>query len=209
VRDARPELAAHPDRQRWNARYASGGLPSFTAHPLMTQALSHPLPEGDVLDLACGPSGSTLLAAACGRHVTAVDVSDAALGLLAAEARRRGLLELISLVHADLMSWRPPAGRWAVVLCTGYWDRDLFPAAASAVAEAGLLGWEALTTEARRAQPHIPAQWCVGAGEPACMLPGAFEILSQHDLPNGRPGTKRRLLARRAATPSRHQSLGN
>jgi hypothetical protein len=128
-----------------------------------------------------------------------VDVSDAALGMLAAEAARRGLLDLISLVHADLAAWHPLPGGYAVVLCTGYWDRDLFPAAANAVAEAGLLGWEAFTTGARRARPHLPAAWCLGTGEPASLLPAPFEILSQHDLPDDQAGTKRRLLAQRTA----------
>ena len=165
----------------------------------MVQALSCPLPDGQVLDLASGPSGSALYAAAAGRRVTAVDISDAALGRLAAEAGRRGLLDLISLVHADLTAWRPPRDGWAVVLCTGYWDRDLFPAAANAVAEAGLLGWEAFTTGARQARPHLPAAWCLDTGEPASLLPAPFEVLSQQDLPHDQAGTKRRLLARRTA----------
>ena len=172
----------------------------FAAHPLMVQALSCPAPDGQVLDLASGPSGSALFAAAAGRRVTAVDISDSALGLLAAEAARRGLLEEISLVQADLTAWRPRPGSYAVVLCTGYWDRNLFPAAANAVAEAGLLGWEAFTTGARRARPRLPAAWCLDTGEPASLLPAPFEILSQHDLPPDQGGTKRRLLARRAAT---------
>ena len=166
----------------------------------MVQALSCPLPDGQVLDLASGPSGSALFAAAAGRRVTAVDISDAALGLLAAEAARRGLVDNISLVQADLTAWRPPPGGYAVVLCTGYWDRNLFPAAANAVAEAGLLGWEAFTIDARRARPQLPAAWCLDTGEPGSLLPGPFEILSQHDLPDDQAGTKRRLLARRTGT---------
>jgi len=200
VRDVRPDLADHPDRQRWNARYASSVPPSFAAHPLIVQALSGRPPDGQVLDLASGPSGSALFAAAAGRRVTAVDVSDAALRLLAAEAARRGLVGEISLVQADLMAWRPPPASYAVVLCTGYWDRDLFPAAANAVAEAGLLGWEAFTTGARRARPHLPAAWCLDTGEPASLLPATFEIVSQHDLPDDQAGIKRRLLARRTAS---------
>jgi SAM-dependent methyltransferase len=204
VRDVRPDLADHPDRQRWNARYASSVPPSFAAHPLIVQALSGRPPDGQVLDLASGPSGSALFAAAAGRRVTAVDVSDTALGLLAAEAARRGLVAEISLVQADLTAWRPPPASYAVVLCTGYWDRDLFHAAANAVADAGLLGWEAFATDARRARPHLPAAWCLDTGEPASLLPAPFEILSQRDLPDNQAGTKRRLLARRtgsAVTP--------
>src|SRR5215831_16837183 len=159
-------------------------------------ALSLSLPDGQVLDLASGPSGSALLAAAVGRRVTAVDISDAALGLLAEEADRRGLLDLISLVQADLTAWRP-LGSYVLVLCTGYWDRNLFPAAANAVTEGGLLGWEAFTVDARRTRPHLPSEWCLGTGEPASMLPAPFEILSQCDLPRDQAGTKRRLLAQR------------
>ena len=56
------------------------------------------LPDGPVADLACGPSGAALMAAEQGRRVTAVDVSEVALGLLGAEAGRRGLGHLITLV---------------------------------------------------------------------------------------------------------------
>ena len=159
----------------------------------MVAALARPLPEGPVLDLACGPSGSALLAAATGRRVTAVDVSDAALSLLAEEASRRGMTGLVSLVHADLAAWRPQPGSYAVVLCTGYWDRDLFPAAADAVTAGGVLGWEAFTVDALRERPGLCPRWCLDPGEPASLLPAGFAVLSQHD----RQGTRRTLLARR------------
>ena len=163
----------------------------------MVQALAGPLPDGPVLDLASGPSGSALLAAAAGRRVTAVDVSDAALCLLAEEASRRGVLNFVSLVQADLGVWRPQPGSYAAVLCTGYWDRDLFPAAADAVTAGGVLGWEAFTAGARSMRPNIPGAWLLGAGEPASLLPATFETLSQHELPDDRAGAKRQLLARR------------
>ncbi len=79
-----------------------------------------------VADLACGPSGSALLAARGGRRVTAVDVSEVALDLLARAARQDGVADLITLVHADLAGWRPEPGRYALVLCTGFWDRAVF-----------------------------------------------------------------------------------
>ena len=169
----------------------------------MVQALSTPLPDGPVLDLASGPSGSALLAAAAGRRVTAVDVSDAALRLLAEEASRRGVMTLVSLVHADLAAWRPQPGSYAAVLCTGYWDRNLFPAAAAAVTADGVLGWEAFTANARSVRPSLPEAWVLGAGEPASLLPGAFETLSQRELPDDQAGAKRRLLAHRVPGPER------
>jgi len=202
-------LLAHPDRLRWNSRYGAGFVPSFAAHPLAVRALAMELPAGPVLDLASGPSGSALAAAAMGRTVTAVDCSDVALGLLAAEAGRRGLAELITLVHADLTAWRPERGRYALVLCTGYWDRAAFAGAAEAVACGGLLAWEAFTVAARRARPGMPAAWCLGPGEPAALLPPGFAVLDQRDQPD-QPGrsdrperpaaVKRSMLARNVAT---------
>jgi SAM-dependent methyltransferase len=189
----------HPDRLRWNAKYGDGSAVSFGAHPLAARALSLPLPDGPVLDLACGPSGGGLAAAAAGRQVTAVDISDAALELLDREAGRRGLRELITPIHADLGEWRPEPERYALVLCTGYWERAVFGPAARAVAPGGLLGWEAFTQAARSVRPGLPAVWCLGPGEPASLLPADFTVLDQHELPDSARGAKRRLLARRSA----------
>jgi hypothetical protein len=190
-----PELAGHPDRLKWNARY-SGFTPSFTPHQLAEEALALPMPDGPVLELACGPSGSALLAATAGRAVTAVDASDVGLGLLAGEARRRGLDGLITPVHADLGGWQPPAAAFSLVLCTGYWDRAVFSRAIGAVSDGGLLAWEALTEAARLDRPHLPAEWCVGPGEPASLLPPGFVVLSQQEA-GPEPPPRRRLLARR------------
>lgn len=190
-------LAGHPDRLRWNARYEDGLGGSFAPHPLAARALSLELPDGPVLDLACGMSGSALLAAEAGRQVTAVDVSEVALGLLGTEAQRRGLGQLITLVQADLGTWRPEPGGYSLVVCTGYWDGHVFAAAADAVAAGGLLGWEAFTADARRARPALRADWCLDPGEPASLLPAGFTVIAQQDLPDGQCSTKRRLLARR------------
>ncbi|MBV9096308.1 MAG: class I SAM-dependent methyltransferase [Streptosporangiaceae bacterium] len=204
-------LAGHPDRLRWNDRYAAGAAPAFVPHPLAVRALAEvgnlpagdqypgprglASPDGPVADLACGPSGTALLAAASGRHVTAVDVSEVALDLLAAEARRRGLAHLITLVHTDLSGWRPRPRSFAVVLCTGFWEAAVFPAAAAAVAPGGLLGWEAFTEQARRVRPGLDHRWCLADGEPASLLPPDFTVLDQSDL---RGGQRRQMLARRA-----------
>ena len=183
----------HPDRVRWNAKYTVGFTPSFAPHPLATRLLALDLPDGPVADLACGPSGTALLAATRGRQVTAVDVSEVALGLLGAEAARRGLGHLITLEHADLSAWSPSPRSYALVLCTGFWDSALFRAAAGAVAGGGLLAWEAFTTEARRGRPGLPEEWCLAPGEPASLLPPHFTVISQGDA----GPLRRQILARR------------
>lgn len=184
--------ADHPDRVRWNARYAGRDTP-FTAHPPAERALALPLPPGPVLDLACGRSGSALLAAASGRPVTAVDISDVALEALGAEVRRRGPTGLVTLVHADLASWRPEPSSYALVLCVGYWDRSLFPAAAAAVLPGGAVAWQAFTTEARRDRPGLPAEWCMAPDEPGALLPDDFTVVDTADA----HGTRSLLATRR------------
>jgi SAM-dependent methyltransferase len=221
VTEEHGELAGHPDQVRWNARYA-GSTPSFRPHPLAERVLGlapgapvpvgsmpagsmpagpgllgGPLPGGPVADLACGPSGSALLAAAQGRQVTAVDVSAVALDLLGQEARRRGLAGQITLVHVDLASWRPDPAGYALVLCTGFWDPAVFAVAARATKPGGVLGWEAFTVAARQARPTLNPAWCLGPGEPAVLLPGDFTVLTQQDVANPDHGDRRRLLARR------------
>ena len=184
----------HPDRIKWNAKYGTGFVPSFRPNPLAVRALALVVPDGPVADLACGPSGSALLAAEQGRRVTAVDVSEVALGLLGAEARRRGLDHLITLVHADLSGWAPEPRSYALVLAIGFWDAAVFAAAAAAVSDGGLLAWEALTAEARWRHPDLPPAFCVGPGEPASLLPAGFTVIDQADVPHR---ARCRLLARR------------
>ena len=194
---AGPVPGDQPDRVKWNARYAAGFAPSFTPHPLAIRSLTLDPPAGPVADLACGPSGTALLAAAHGRHVTAVDVSEVALGLLGVEARRRGLGEEITLVHADLSAWQPEPRSYALVLCTGFWATAVFTAAVGAVAEGGLLAWEAFTPEARLSRPSLPPEWCLAPGEPASLLPPGFTLLDQSDVPGPERPLRRQMLARR------------
>jgi hypothetical protein len=76
----------------------------------------------------------------------------------------------------------------------------VFAVAAGAVAAGGLLGWEAFTLAARRERPRLPADWCLGAGEPATLLPAGFEVICLEDV-GPEPTDRRRLLARRTQLP--------
>ena len=69
----------------------------------------------------------------------------------------------------------------------------MFAAAASGVADGGVLAWEAFTTQARRERPGLPAEWCLAPGEPASLLPPDFTLADQGEA----PGVRRQMLARR------------
>jgi hypothetical protein len=128
-----------------------------------------------------------------------VDIAQLALGLLGAEAGRRGLGQLVTPVAGDLASWRPRPGSYALVLCTGWWARAVFATAAGAVAPGGLLGWEAFTAEAGQARPSLSPDWLLAAGEPAALLPAGFTVLDQHDRLDRQGLMRRQLLARRTS----------
>ena len=97
--------------------------------------------------------------------------------------------------HPDRIRWN---AKWAagpaLVLGIGFWDAAVFAAAAAAVADGGLLAWEALTADARRRRSDLPPEFCVGPGEPASLLPGDFILIDQTDDPHR---ARRRLLGRR------------
>jgi SAM-dependent methyltransferase len=182
-------MTDHRDRLRWNARYEASE-PHFAPHPLVEAALSAGLPDGPVLELACGRSGSALALAAAGRQVIAVDVSDVALAQLAAEARRRGVDRRIHCVLADVPSYDAWRAAFALVLCTRFWDATAFRRACASVASGGLLGWEALCRVGNESEP-----WRIAHGELRARLPGEFLVLAEEVTGDERVTT--RLLARR------------
>lgn len=185
----REPVAEHPDRLRWNARYETSPA-DFTPHPFPAEALSAEVPEGRVLELACGRSGTALALAEAGRNVVAVDVSDVALAQLAAEASRRGLAGRVECVLTDAGAYSPEPNGFAVVMATRYWDPDVFAAACRAVAPGGLLLWEALADV-------DGGRWHVEHGELSARLPAGFEVLREATHQAGTHRTSR-LIARRA-----------
>lgn len=161
----------HPDRLRWNARYREQA-PVLTPHPLVAASLAAGVPDGPVLELACGRSGSALAFAATGRAVLAVDASDVALEQLGQEAQQRGLADRIDCVLGDVTASESLPSGFAVVLATRFWDSVAFRAACSAVATGGLLGWEALAAESAR-------RWHIRHGALGASLPDGFRILDE------------------------------
>lgn len=192
-------LQDHPDRLKWNARYAEPKrLQARDTCPLYERTMYEGIPEGPVLELACGISGQALALAESGRDVLAVDISDEALDRLAAAAKVRGLESRLELVQADLNAWRPPEGRsYALVFCVMYWEEAVFDYAWPAVAAGGLIAWQGFTLEHLRYRPSQNPDWCFKEGEPASRFPaGRFFVLHEEDVDEGHR-VIRRMVARR------------
>ena len=187
-----------PDQQKWNDRFRSEShFWGFDPAPVFEEAMEAGIPDGVVLELACGISGNALELAEDGWEVLAVDVSDVALGRLQAEAEARGVAERITCVQADLATWRPPEDRrFALVLCVMYWDRIVFDYAWPVVQDGGLIAWQGFTADQVRYRPSIRPEICLQDGEPASLLPADFKMLTEQDIDDGHRAV-RRLIARR------------
>ncbi|AEF41882.1 class I SAM-dependent methyltransferase [Hoyosella subflava] len=182
-------MSASPDQERWNRRH-SLQAPSFRVSPLVSQLRAINPPDGPVLEIACGTSGSALEFAREGRRVVAVDVSDVALNHLAAEAARLGVTDFIEFVEADAAAHSFTPRHFAIVLATFFWDAAAFEHACNAVAPDGALGWQAL------ASPVAGSRWRVPHGHLSAALPGDFGAVSEFEGGAG-PHAWTCLLARR------------
>ncbi|HKN73797.1 MAG TPA: class I SAM-dependent methyltransferase [Candidatus Acidoferrum sp.] len=119
------------------------------------------LPSGPALDLACGTGRHTLLLAARGQFVNAVDWSGAALDILESRARKAKLVvsredasvlmvarsDGIHLIQANLEGMRLPAAAFSLILCLQYLQRSLFSQMGRSLRPGGLLLFETFTRE--------------------------------------------------------------
>jgi tellurite methyltransferase len=117
------------------------------------------LPDGPVLDLACGTGRHTLLVAERRHWVTSVDWSGTALDILESRARKAKLhvgrgdaatfadsrTRGIRLIQADLEDIQLPDGAFSLILCLQYLQRSLFSQMARALQPGGMLLFETFT----------------------------------------------------------------
>src|SRR5258706_15620059 len=115
----------HPDRIRWNHKYAAQN-PDYEPHPLLASALATGIPAGPIIELACGLSGNVLALAELGREVWAVDISDLALEMLRAEARRRAVEDRINFIQSDLLECKFSVKDCALLIAIMYWEKTVF-----------------------------------------------------------------------------------
>ena len=130
----------HPDRLRWNQRYADSDLATPTPCWLLQQHQDKLPATGVALDLACGLGGNALLLAQHGLDTHAWDISDVGLDKLQQLATQQHLP-----VHTEQRNLvvQPPAEKsFDVIVVSYYLERTLFPALARALKPGGLIYYQ-------------------------------------------------------------------
>jgi SAM-dependent methyltransferase len=134
--------------------------------------------QGEVLDLACGGGRHTVLLAARGHQVTALDRDTQALEKLSVDARIRPF-------HGDLealppaQSWPFSASQFDAVVVTNYLHRPLFPFIEGCLKPGGVLLYETFADGNAAYGKPSRADFLLKRGELLLVFPGlrvvAFE----------------------------------
>jgi SAM-dependent methyltransferase len=109
------DIADLYSQETWDARYAeSERIWSGNPNPRLVDHVAGLVP-GDALDVGCGEGADAVWLAKQGWRVTALDVSEVALGRTAAHAREAGVAERVTPLHHDLMGGQPVPGDYDLV----------------------------------------------------------------------------------------------
>ncbi len=127
------------DRKKWDEKYrtkqqllkpreASENIKKFVK----------PTVGGKALDLACGAGRNAIYLAKQGYEVDALDIAEAALMALTAEARREEVGLLINSRLIDLDSYTPPKESYDLIIMMNFLDRGLIMRAYEGLKRGGL-----------------------------------------------------------------------
>ena len=145
----------------WDAKHKLAAEASPAEPASIVCELLPLLPAGPALDIACGTGRHSLLLAARGQHVTAVDFSGVALDTLEMRAHRMGvpvrqgksfhpaprrhLRGGVELMQANLEQIHLPECCFDLILCVQYLQRSLFPHITRSLRPNGVLLFETFT----------------------------------------------------------------
>ena len=125
------------EREKWDARYATGEYsPRKHPSPFLEEWLPR-LPVGRALDVACGTGRNALRLAEAGFEVRAVDISEVAVERAREEASRRGLDIEFAVMDLDDATFSGAA--FDLITVFRYRNRSLWPRLAAGLAPDGFL----------------------------------------------------------------------
>ena len=165
----------NPDIVRWNEKYraASNAAPA-QPDDLLVEHQALLLRNARVLDLACGAGANAIFAAQCGCRVAGVDASLEGLRIAARRAREANLV--LSLLNADLESWRPPPERFDLVMVFRYLNRALMPSLQSAIRPGGVLIYKTFNRNFLQQKADMNPEYLLQPGELALCFATLDEI---------------------------------
>ena len=134
---------AAEDRERWDARYADGALGIDPAPPdaiVEARLIDHVPINGRALDVACGLGAQTIWLAHRGLDVTALDVSDEAIGRVREDAVRHDVADRVTAAAVDFDDGLPDdLTELDVIVCQRFRDPRLYSEFVSRLRPGGLL----------------------------------------------------------------------
>lgn len=167
------------DRQRWEAKYASGNPnPGFVPDPLLVQHASLLDGNGCALDVACGVGQNAAYLARRGYNVIAIDGSYN--GLHYCRDALIGTDLTVHLVAADLDRFVFPRDYFALVIVFRFLDRRLIEELKQAVLPEGLLIYETFNVNRLASSPQMTRSYLLEPGELARMFAG-FDAIETND----------------------------
>ena len=128
------------DRDRWNARYASGEYVARTHPSPLLAAWLDRLPRGRALDVACGRGRNAIHLAANGYAVDAMDISGVALAKARERAEAVGVA--VHWIETDLDSADIARDTYDVIVVARFLDRPLIPRLVDALRPGGHIVYE-------------------------------------------------------------------
>ena len=135
MRVTEPDSMSDTDRERWNARYASGEYAARVHPSPLLAAWMERLPRGRALDVACGSGRNAIHLAANGYAVDAMDISGVALARARERAEAAGVA--VDWIEADLDRPDIARGAYDVIVVARFLDRALIPRLVDALRPGG------------------------------------------------------------------------
>ncbi len=167
----------HPDRERWNRKYAAGirhEVPNV--HLIMYRDR---LSRGRALDVAAGTGDNAALLALAGWEVVASDISDAAVAATVSRARELKARVRVVQAEATLLPFR--AGTFDTVVCTYYHDPEVAKSLPRLLRPGGTIYYQGFTTAQLKHAPEFRREYCLEPGELRRLFGELTEVLCREE----------------------------